>query len=829
MGDFEEIYSGIARKQGSSAAKRWYWFQLIRSFPSFLTNTLLWRTGMLKNFLIVTYRNLVRQKTYSLLNISGLALGLACSLLILLWVLDEFKFDKYHEDIDQIYQVMEHQEYSDGLNTTINTPGVLGAALKDDIPEIELAATYLWNTTQTFTGADKSFRESGTYASEDLLKILTLPLLRGSEEAQLSQPYTVLISERMASKFFGSNEPIGQSLILNSTQAHTVTGVFENLPDNSSIQFDYLLPYSDFQRDNDWVNDFGNSGPRTIVKVAPNADIDALNARIENFITEKTGEYESINLFLYPFSDRYLHGRFENHQQVGGRIEYVQLFSIVALFVLLIACINFMNLSTAKATKRAKEIGIRKSIGATRSSLISQFMGESISIAFLALAASLLIVQSLLPAFNDLTDKAITINYSDPSFILLLCMIALATGIVSGSYPSFVLSSFEVIKTLKGKVSSSVSALFARKGLVVFQFTLSITLIISTLIIYRQIEFVQNKNLGYSKDNLIRFTLEGELLSNWDTFAQEMQRDPNVISVARSAHGFLDGWGSTGSVQWNGKDPDLNVQFEGAPIDYDLIETMGFGIKQGRSFSRDFIADTSRVLINETAARLMGFENPVGETMRFWERDWEVIGVVEDFHFEGLTTKISPLFMVIRPGFTFRGFVRIRSNDVAATLASIQQAYKKLNPDAPFYYSFMDEQYAQLYSSEVRIGELAKYFAFFAVFISCLGLFGLSAFTAEQRTKEIGIRKVLGATTENLVLLLSKEFTGLVIIAILLATPVSLWLMNIWLSDFAYQLGIEWWLFPAAGLITILIAWLTTGYQSIRAALANPIESIKSE
>lgn len=829
MGDFEEIYSSIAERQGSFAAKKWYWLQLIRSFPSFLTGTLFWKISMIKNFFTITYRNLVKQKTYSLLNISGLTLGLACSILILLWVMDENKFDKFHTDVDQIYQVMEHQTYSDGLNTSINTPGPIAAALKEEIPQIEFAATYLWNTTQIFTSEDKSFRESGTYASEDILNILTLPLVHGSELSQLSQSSTILLSETVAQKFFGSKNPVGQPMILNGDQIHTITGVFKDLPTNSSFQFDYLLPFIDFERDNDWVSDWGNNGPRTIVKVAANTDIAALNSQIANFITEKTGEYESIEVFLYPFSERYLYGRFEDHKLAGGRIEYVRLFSIVALFVLLIACINFMNLSTAKATKRAKEIGVRKSVGATRGSLISQFMSESIIIAFIGLFASLIIIELLLPAFNNLTDKAISVDYLDPTFTPLLIAIALLTGLVSGSYPSFVLSSFEIVKTLKGKVSSSLSELFARKGLVVFQFTLSITLIISTMVIYRQIQFAQNKNLGYDKDNLISFSLEGEMRSSWDTFSQEIQRDPNVISVARSAHRFIDGWGSTGSVRWRGKDPDLSVQFEAAPVDYNLIETLGFEMIRGRSFSQQFSTDTSSVIINETAAKLMGFDSPLDETISFWEREWKVVGIVKDFHFEDLTQTIPPLFMVIRPGSAMTAFVRVRSENINETIAGIRNQYDELNPNVPFSYTFTDEEYAQLYASEMRIGELAKYFALFAILISCLGLFGLSAFTAEQRTKEIGIRKVLGASVQNLVLLLSKEFTRLVFVAIVLATPISLWLMNIWLSDFAYQLGIEWWLFPLAGISTVLIAWLTTGYQSVRAALVNPIQSLKSE
>lgn len=784
---------------------------------------------MFKNYVKIAIRNLSRNKIYAGINIFGLAIGLTCSILILLWVAYEISHDKFHEDVENVYHVMEHQQYSNDVNTTLNTPGLLFESLKEEVPEVEYAAPYTWNITNTFTSNNKSFREQGIYTSSEIFDILTINILNGAKDELLKQPKTIAISNEFALRVFGTQNVIGESIVVNGNQLHEVTGIFENLPDNSSLQFDYLLPYSDYIEQNEWVSDWGNHGPRTIVRLNPGTNHEELNTRISGFIKEKVGEDSNIDLFLFPFSKRYLYSRFENRAVAGGRIEYVRLFSIVAIFVLLIACINFMNLSTAKATKRAKEIGIRKSIGATKKSLITQFMGEAIMIAFLSMIISLLLVELSLPAFNNLTDKALSIDYLDPVFILSVLLITLFTGIISGSYPSLVLSSFEAVKTLKGRIGSSFADIFIRKGLVIFQFTMSIVLIISTLVIYRQIQFTQTKNLGYQKENLINFNIEDEVNDNWDAFHQELLRDPNILSVSRSGHRFLSGAFSTGGVNWQGKDPDASISFEFAHVDYDLVETMGFEILAGRTFSKEFGADSSRVIVNEAALAVMGFEDPLGSTMQFWRKDWEIVGVVKDFHFQSLRSAITPLFMVLESESTNEAFIRINSENINTTISNIEHTYSELYPLAPFNYSFIDQQFASLYKNEMRIGDLAKYFSIFTILISCLGLFGLSAFTSEQRTKEVGIRKVLGASVRSIILLLSKDFMWLILIAFALALPVSLWFTQDWLSDFAYKQSIEWWPFLVAGATTICIAWFTTSYQSIIAALANPINSLKSE
>ncbi len=783
---------------------------------------------MFKNYLKTAFRSFKRHKSSFLINVIGLSIGMACSILILLWVLDELNYDRFHADTERIYQVMEHQSYSGDIMTTHSTPGILAPALKEEVPEFEHVATYTWNIEYLFTKGEKSLKETGLYARPDFFHILDIKILHGGKDELINSPKSVVISKELAEKYFNEENPVGESITINGTEVHTVTGVFEQLPENSSFQFSYILPFEDWLQNNEWATRWGNNGPRTIAKLYPGVDVTALNSKIKDFVKQKDDSDSNVDLFVFPFADLYLYGQFEEGVQTGGRIDYVRLFTIVAIFILLIACINFMNLSTAKATKRAKEVGIRKSIGASQGSLIGQFIGESMIITFFSLLVSVFLVELSLPVFNDLTDKAIDISYSDPMLLLIFLGTALVTGFVAGSYPAFYLSSFEAVKTLKGNLKISGSEAFARKGLVVFQFSLSVILIISTIVVYQQIQFTQTKNLGYKKENLITFPVEGDIYDKWDTFKAQVKDIPGVVNASRSSSSFMGRNSNTSGLEWPGKLPDTHILFENVSADYGLIETMGFELIAGRSHSEEFGADTARIVINETAANVMGLENPVGQTIQLWEQDTEIIGVVKDFHFQNLRYEVEPLFFRVTD-FGWAAYVRVESDNIRETLAQIEAKYKEFNPTYPFAYEFMDEQYAALYRGEQRIGDLAKYFSIFAIIISCLGLFGLSAFTAEQRAKEIGVRKVLGASVQNLVLHLTKDFTKLVLIAIAIAIPVSWWMMDKWLSDFAYNPGLNWWIFAASGLLAVVIAWLTVSWQSVKAALVNPVQSLKSE
>ncbi|MGN8224694.1 ABC transporter permease [Gracilimonas sp. BCB1] len=783
---------------------------------------------MFKNYLKTAFRSFKRHKSSFLINVIGLSIGMACSILILLWVLDELNYDRFHADTDRMYQVMEHQRYSGDIMTTHSTPGILAPALKEEVPEFEHVATYTWNIEYLFTKGEKSLKETGLYARPDFFHILNINVLHGNKDELINSPKSVAISKELAEKYFNTENPVGESITINGTEVHTITGVFEKLPENSSFQFSYVLPFEDWLQNNEWATRWGNNGPRTIAKLYPGVDVAALNSKIKDFIKQKDEDDSNVDLFVFPFADLYLYGQFEDGAQTGGRIDYVRLFTIVAIFILLIACINFMNLSTAKATKRAKEVGIRKSIGASQGSLIGQFIGESMIITFFSLLVSVFLVELSLPIFNDLTDKAIDITYSDPTLLLIFLGTALVTGFIAGSYPAFYLSSFEAVKTLKGNLKISGSEAFARKGLVVFQFSLSVILIISTIVVYQQIQFTQTKNLGYKKENLITFPVEGDIYDKWDTFKAQVKDIPGVVNASRSSSSFMGRNSNTSGLEWPGKLPDTHILFENVSADFGLIETMGFELIAGRSHSEEFGADTARIVINETAANVMGLENPVGQVIQLWEEDTEIIGLVRDFHFQNLRYEVEPLFFRLTD-FGWAAYVRVESDNIRETLAQIETKYKEFNPTYPFAYEFMDEQYAALYRGEQRIGDLAKYFSIFAIIISCLGLFGLSAFTAEQRAKEIGVRKVLGASVQNLVLHLTKDFTKLVLIAIVIALPISWWMMDQWLSDFAYNPGLNWWIFAASGFLAVLIAWLTVSWQSIKAALVNPVQSLKSE
>tara|TARA_R110000868_G_scaffold294140_3_gene554774 strand:- start:28388 stop:30739 length:2352 start_codon:yes stop_codon:yes gene_type:complete len=783
---------------------------------------------MIKNYFKTAFRGFKRQRSSFFINVAGLSIGLACSFLIFLWVMDEMKMNQYHNDLDQIVQVMEHQSYSDGVSTTFSTPGILARTLKEEVPEFDYTSTYTWNSEYLFTKDDMSFREDGLYVENDFFKILSIDLIYGNRDELLTNPNTIVLSEYMAKKYFGEINPVGEGITIDNDQELTVTGVYRNMPSYSSFQFDCLLNYEDWIQENEWASDWGNNGPRTIAKLTNGVDQNDLNLKIEGFIKGKNEE-SNIDLFVYPFSKLYLYGQFENKVVVGGRIEYVRLFTIVAIFILLIACINFMNLSTAKAAKRSKEVGIRKSIGATKSSLIGQFIGESMIISFFSLFVSVLLVELCLPVFNNLTDKTISIEYSNPFLLSLFIGTVIITGLVSGSYPAFYLSGMDAVKTLKGSLKTSGKEAFARKGLVVFQFSLSIILIVSTLIIYRQIQFTQSKNLGYSKENLVYFSTDDQVGEQWPTFRAQLENIPGVVSVSRTSHTFLNQNNNTSGLDWPGKEPETRILFENISMDYGLHETMDIEIIEGRTFSEDYGVDSSKIIFNETAIQVMGIEDPIGKVITLWDEEREIIGVAKDFHFQSFRSEVNPLFFRLEPDFGWRAFVRIESANISNTLAEMEDLYKSFNSKYPFDYEFMDEQYASLYRGEMRIGSLAKYFSIIAIFISCLGLFGLSAFTAEQRAKEIGVRKVLGATVRSLVLLLSGDFTKLVLISIAISIPISWYLMEQWMQDYAYSTGIEWWIFALAGIGAIVIAWLTVSWQSIKAALMNPVKSLKSD
>jgi putative ABC transport system permease protein len=792
---------------------------------------------MIKNYLKTAWRNIVRNKTFSVINIMGLALGLACSLLIMLWVNDEKSVDAFHANGKYLYQVYERNFYDGKVTADYPTQGLLAEELKRVVPEIQYASGFEYasapGTASTFEAADKIAKMNGMFAGEDFFKMFSYPLLHGKAGIALTEPNSIAISQKMAEYFFGNGaNAIGKSIRFENQEELKVTAVFENISSNSSQQFDFLRTWSDFVKQNEWVHNWGNTDPQTFIQLKPGADAAGVEAKIKDFIYKYKEKDKSfvVQLALQPYSEKYLHSTFKDGYIDGGRIEYVQLFSIIAIFILLIACINFMNLATARSAKRAKEVGIRKVVGALRSTLISQFVGEALLITFFSVIIAIVIALLLLPAFNGLTGKQLSLPFTQPSFWIAITALLLITGFVAGSYPALFLSSLKPVRVLKGSLKFSWSAGFFRKALVVFQFALSVFLITATIIVYKQLNYLQSKNLGYDRDNLVYIPVEGDLVKNYELFKQQALQNTNIINVSKMRNSPTEISHHTGSISWEGKDPNVTVSFVDGVVGYDFIKTTGLQLKSGRDFSRDYGTDSVGFLLNETAVKKIGLTDPIGKTVVWGNHPGKVIGVIKDFHFASMHSAIEPLIMRLDDNWNWGTIlVRIKAGKTKESLASLQNICRQLNPKFPFTYQFSDLEYAKLYTSEAVVSKLANIFAFLAIFISCLGLFGLATFTAEQRTKEIGVRKVLGASVSNIVRMLSANFLKPILVAFFIAVPLAWYAMNNWLQNYAYKISVEWWMFLLAGLLTVCIALITVSYQSIKASLSNPVKSLRTE
>ena len=786
---------------------------------------------MFKNYLKIAFRNLLRYKAFSFINIFGLALGMTCSILIMLWVKDELSYNKFHANLDNLYRVIEDQHYPGGEDLVLeNSPGPLADALKKEFPEITHATNISWNTQVLFANGDNTFKERGAYVSPDFLQMFSFPLVKGDAKTALNQPNSVIIGETLADKYFGSTDVIGRIIKINNESSYKITGVMQDVPKNSSLQFSFLMPVMDFknQPGNEWLKEWGGNGIRTMVMLRPDADKNAVNAKIEKFLVKKNPG-STIDIFLQPIADMHLYGYFKPGRMADGGIRYVKLFSVVAIFVLVIACINFMNLSTARSAKRAKEVGVRKVIGAVRSVLMGQFIGESILISVLAIFIAMGLTQLFLPVFNELTGKAIKLHFADPVFLGSLLLIAVVTGVLAGSYPAIFLSSFKPVSVLKGTLKFSNKVAFFRKGLVVFQFGLSAVLIIGTVVVYRQVEFMRKKDIGLNRENVAYITLEGDLVKQGESFKYELAQAPGIKAVGAASQTPIMVGSNGGDVQWKGKDPNKDILFSFLQTDYSFLHTMDIKLKDGRFFSQEFGADSVKVVVNEEAVRLMGLKEPLGEKIKVNDTELNIIGVVKDFNVTGLQAPIQPLLMFLGLENARYVMIRTEAGQTEQAIASLEKLSKKYNPNYPVDYHFLDEDFENMFKSEQVIGKLANYFAGIAIVISCLGLFGLALFTAEQRTKEIGIRKVLGASVPGIVGMLSKDFLKLVFIANIIAWPLGWYLMHNWLQDYPYREELSWWIFAAAGLATLVIAFLTVSFQAVRAAVANPVQSLRSE
>ena len=789
---------------------------------------------MLKNYLLVALRNIRKNKIFSAINILGLALGMTCSLLILLWVQDENGIDAFHKNGSLIYSIYERQYYDGKVESGHYTPGLLPDEMKRKIPEIEYSSGFAWKDLNTFSVGDKILKEEGNHASTDFFKMFSYPLLEGNARTALSTPVSIAVSRKMAVDFFGSpKEALGKTIRFDNRQDLMVSAVFENLPPNTSEKFDYLINWHSFLEDNPWAKEWGNNGPQTLIQLHKDANPALVEKKITHFLDDLNKEQSvgfRIQLGMQLFGDIYLHSNFKNGNLEGGRVEYVRLFSLVALFILLIACINFMNLTTARSVKRAKEIGIRKVVGAIRPVLIRQFIGEAILLSFLAVLIAAGLLALLLPTFNHVTGKEIRLPFNRVYFWISIFILTLLTGFVSGSYPALFLSAFNPVTVLKGTLKTKTGALWFRKGLVVFQFVLSIVLIIGMIIISKQVSYVENINLGYDKENLIYVPIEGELMEKYNLFKEELLNKPGIQLVTRISQTPTQIANGTYGVDWDGKDQNTKPMFTNAAAGFDFARTLQLTLVNGRDFSKDYGTDTAGYIVNESALKKIGYKDPVGKRLTFWGKKGTIIGVVKDFHFNSLREPISPL--IIRLGEKDKwGSVLVRTNPgrTKDALTSLESVYRAVNPKFPFTYQFSDLEYQKLYKSEETVQQLSTYFACLGIFISCLGLLGLAMFTAEQKTKEIGIRKVLGASMPSIVTLLSKEFLSFVMLAFLIASPLAWWAMHKWLQDYAYRVDIGWWVFAVAGILALLIALFTISFQAIRAAVANPAVSLKNE
>lgn len=789
---------------------------------------------MLKNYFKIALRHLQRNRFFSILNISGLALGMACSIMIFLWIMNERDVNSWHKYNKQLYIVYEQQYHDGQIDGQYSTPGVLPAELKKVVPEVEFATGFAWSNLNTVQAGDKIMKQLGNNASEDFFKMFSFQLLEGTAATALNTPVSIAISQKMAEDFFETpKKAMGQTLRFQNRLDLKVTAVFENIKDNTPVKFDYLINWELFLKENTWAQDWGNNGPRTYIMLRKDADAKKVAAKIRKFIDlydKNLNPNFVTRLALQPFGESYLKGNFKNGEISGGRIEYVRLFSIVAIFILIIACINFMNLTTARSIKRSKEIGIRKVAGAFRSTLVRQFIGEAIFITMIAVAIAFLLVFLLLPSFNSITGKNIELPYGQPLFWIGLIGLTLLTGFISGSYPALFLSSFQPIKVLKGMMKFTSGATWLRKGLVVFQFVLSIVLIIGTIIVSRQINFVQTVNLGYDRDNLVYLPLEGDLIGKYQLLKSEGSRIPGVKEISRITQTPTDISNGTGGVEWEGKDPNSRPQFTQASIGYEFIKTLNLKLKEGRDFSKDFATDSVNYLINESAQKLMNMKDPIGKSIVFWGTRGNIVGVLKDFHFTSLHEPIRPLILRLGENEVWgSAMIRIEGSKTKEALAGLEKICKQLNPQFPFTYEFSDAEYQRMYKSEMIVGKLSNIFAFLGILISCLGLLGLAMFTAEQRTKEFGVRKVLGASVQSLFSLMAKDFLVLVAVAFVIAVPLAWWAGSSWMKNFAYKSPIGWWIFGIAGILALLIALITVSFQAIKAALANPVRSLRSE
>ena len=797
---------------------------------------------MIKNYLKIAWRNLGNNKVSSFINIGGLAVGMAVAMLIGLWIYDELNFDKYHTNYDRIARVMQHQTGNGNVYSSQALPFPLGRELQTkyggSFKHVVMAS---WQGDHILTVGEKKLSKNGIYMDVDAAKLLTLKMLKGNNDG-LKDPNSILLSAAAAKAFFGDTDPINQLVKIDNKLSVKVTGVFDNLPYNTEFRdLNFIAPWELYVSSEPWVQwakkevAWGNNSFQLFVQIADNTDFSKVDKSIinakQNNVPAEDKKYKA-QIYLHPMRDWHLRSHWENGVKTGGLIEYVWLFSLVGGFVLLLACINFMNLSTARSEKRAKEVGIRKAIGSLRTQLIGQFYSESLLVVVFAFALSVLLVSLTLPWFNEVANKRMVLPWTNGLFWLMGIGFTLITGIIAGSYPALYLSSFQPVKVLKGTFRVGRFASIPRKVLVVLQFTISLALITGTIIVYNQIQYSKSRPIGYNRDGLMMIEMKSpDFYGKLDLLRTELKSVDAIEEIAESSSPVTAVWSNNGGITWPGKDPNLDADFGSIWVSHAFGKTVGWQFKEGRDLSKDFLTDSSAIVINEAAVKFMNIKNPVGTLVKWNDnKTYKIIGVIKDMLMSSPYEAVKQTIYLLNRENANWIVLKLNPNKSAAeSITKIETAFKKLIPSAPFDYKFADTEFAAKFAAEERIGKLATFFAALAIFISCLGLFGLASFVAEQRTKEIGVRKVLGASVTNLWGLLSKDFVLLVLISCFIATPLAWYFMGKWLLKYDYRTSISVWVFVIAGFAALAITLLTVSYQAIKAALMNPVKSLRSE
>lgn len=788
------------------------------------------RNFMIRNYFKVAWRNLARDKAFSFINITGLAIGMASAILVLVWIANQFSFDQFHEKKDRIYQLYNLGSFDGKKEAWNGTSSLLGPVLQSNYSQVEEMFRVNWVANLIFTTGEKHLEAQGAFTDPGFLKALNFPLISGNKNTALNNPESVVLTETFAKKLFDDKDPLGQPMRVDSNANFTVTGIIKDPPLNTAFEFDYLIPMT-YRKQIDWeIAKWEDFGVGTYVLLKPGVSEAEANKLFRNVV--KTHAPATKNeIFVHPMSKWHLYSRFENGKIAGGMIQVVRMFAIIGAFILLIACINYMNLSTAKSEKRAREVGIRKVIGAKKTSLIWQFIGESVLITFIAGIFALLLAELNIGWFNELVYANLSIPYANPYFWIYGIIFILLTGIIAGSYPALFLSAYRPIQVLKGIAKAANALVAPRKVLVVFQFSFAIVFIVCTIVIYRQIKLGESKDPGFNLENLVYVYLRGDINNKYPALRNELYNTGAIESVTRTNSPISAIWTSDQTFEWPGKDPNMKMAFATYHSDNDFVKTMGLNLLAGRDINAlHYPMDSMAVLLNESAVKSMGLKDPVGQYIKSSQGNWQIVGVVKDFI---IGSPYFPVFPVIIQGpknwFGTLTFRLNKNNHVQDNLAKISDVLKKCNPDYPSNFIFAGEDRARNLKGDQHTGKLAALFAGLAIFISCLGLYALASYMATNRIKEIGVRKVLGASVASITTMLSKDFLKLVFISFIIASPVAWWMMSSWLRSYTYRVSLSWWVFVIAALLSILIALVTVSFQAIKAAVANPVKSLRTE